>query len=210
MFVGSDATGRSYHLQFSTTKETVVAFQNIPRDDEPAMSPILLTLICFHVLQFLGTILFYCKILLVAYRSTTKVATRVIMDDNLVELTKNVKPNQTSQNTLEDVNRELNHSSNIQEQNSVKTISSQLDQQDTETTKNNNTKESFKVHNQKLLSIRGKNKNSSNGKCPSATQCKVHKSCRYDTQDNIKTTVSRSTTHTITENKRLQHVSKCL
>ena len=98
MFVGSEATGRPYHLQFSKAKETVVAFQNIARDQERTRSPFLITLLCFHALQFSGTVWIYCKILYLAYMSTTKVATLEVVQDNLVNLTDTTNTNQVNQN----------------------------------------------------------------------------------------------------------------
>ena len=83
LFYGSDATGRSWHLTFSHEQKTVVAFQDIGDRQERIKSPILLTMICIHLFQFMGTISVYCKILYAGYMSTTRVATRVVTDDNM-------------------------------------------------------------------------------------------------------------------------------
>ena len=76
MFYGSDATGKPYNLRLSANDLTVVAFQEIEGNSRNTKSPILIAMICFHVIQFLGTVIIYVKILYVGYSSTTRVATR--------------------------------------------------------------------------------------------------------------------------------------
>ena len=86
MFLGSDAPGRAFHLHFSPKKGAVFAFQHIARDQEQMMSPILITMICCHVLQFVITLLFSCTIIYLSLVSTTKVATRVLtLEDQVGE-----------------------------------------------------------------------------------------------------------------------------
>ena len=76
MFYGSDATGKPYNLRLTANESTVVAFQDIGGNSSNTKSPILIVMICFHVIQFLGTVIIYVKILYVGYSSTTRVATR--------------------------------------------------------------------------------------------------------------------------------------
>ena len=132
MFFGSDATGLPYHLQFSATKDTVVAFQNIVHDQKRTRSPILIALVCFHVLQFIGTIWFYFKILYLAYMSSTKVASRVEMEDGVDDPNNARLTNQVTLNERKKYNREEEDSINIlgKELLAIETISSQIDQQD--------------------------------------------------------------------------------
>ena len=73
MYYASNATGRAFHLKYSSSESTFMAFQNISRDNEEGRSSTLIALLCIFLLQFLITILLYLKILFTAYMSTTRV-----------------------------------------------------------------------------------------------------------------------------------------
>ena len=83
MYYASNATGRAFHLTYSNSESTFMAFQNISRDKEERRSILFIVLICVHILQFLITILLYLKILYTAYMSTTRVAVRPALEQGM-------------------------------------------------------------------------------------------------------------------------------
>ena len=80
MYYASNATGRAFHLKYSNSESTYMAFQNISRDKEERRSSILIALMSVYLLQFLITILLYLKILYTAYMSTTRVSVRPALE----------------------------------------------------------------------------------------------------------------------------------
>ena len=84
MYYASNATGRAFHLKYSNSESTYMAFQNISRDKEERRSSILIALMSVYLLQFLITILLYLKILYTAYMSTTRVSIRPAFEQGTV------------------------------------------------------------------------------------------------------------------------------
>ena len=84
MYYASNATGRAFHLKYSNSESTFMAFQNISRDKEERRSSILIALMSVYLLQFLITILLYLKILYTAYMSTTRVSVRPAFEQGRV------------------------------------------------------------------------------------------------------------------------------
>ena len=135
MFYGSDATGKAYHLQLSTPEMEVVAFQDIGEKRGQRRSPFLVLIICFHVIQFFGTITVYIKIIYIGYKSTTVVATREVEDETIVKETPPKTINLGRANIINN-NIELKEMNHIPANNQpgVKTISHQVKEQDTNST----------------------------------------------------------------------------
>ena len=193
IFVGGKFSGRAWHFQFSSTKETVVAFQKLARDEERTGAPIMIAIIGFHFLQFVGTISCYCKILYIAYMSTTRISTIELSPDVTFEPQGTMNTNQVSNGRFRKHNRELEDARSSLEQNYLvlKTISYRIDQQGTNETNDNIRADN--VENNDKISPCDRNKNESliTGKCnignQSLLKCKDHKSCRCDTKDKLKT-----------------------
>ena len=110
---GSNATGLTYHLQFFAANRTMVALQSIENRHEQTKSIIHKIVICFQILQFFATFLFYSKILYIAYMSTTKVATRTVMEDNLNEPTNEIKRIHATTDKSNDCELEIRQTGNM-------------------------------------------------------------------------------------------------
>ena len=138
-------------LHFSPTNGTVFAFQHIARDQEQTRSPILITMICCHVLQLVITISFSCTIIYLSLVSTTKVATRVLtVEDHVVE---QEDPTKKELGIIKDRDPESDESRcNIPKTDLVfKTISNRIDHPEYPSEYSNNTNDNVKRHHTKLL-----------------------------------------------------------